>query len=90
VSWKRILIAVDDSAATRRAIRYVIEMASPSKIDQIVLLHVLDPLPPALLEHSGGLDRDALDRLIQAREAFRHNREGAVRGAQGCSVWVVE
>lgn len=53
---KRILIAVDDSDASMRAVRYVADMIEGRDGFQIRLFHVLPPLPPELLEFIGSSD----------------------------------
>jgi nucleotide-binding universal stress UspA family protein len=49
----RILLAIDDSAASKRAVKYVARLVGRRKGFRICLVHVLPPLPPALLEHGG-------------------------------------
>jgi len=48
----RILLAIDDSAAAKSAVKYVARLVG-RKGFRICLVHVLPPLPPALLEHGG-------------------------------------
>lgn len=48
---KGILIAIDDSEASRRAVAYVARMMSGQTGLRIRLLHVLAPLPPRLVEY---------------------------------------
>lgn len=50
------LIAIDDSDASRRAVKYVSKFVGRRKGFRICLVHVLRPLPPALLEHGGSED----------------------------------
>lgn len=56
----RLLIAVDDSDASRRAVKYVAKFVGRRKGFHICVVHVLRPLPPELLEHGGSelLERD--------------------------------
>jgi nucleotide-binding universal stress UspA family protein len=53
LSDTRILIAIDDSAASRRAVKYVGKFVGQRRGFRICLVHVLPPLPPELLEHGG-------------------------------------
>jgi len=54
---KGILIAIDDSEASRRAVAYVARMMGGRKGFRIRLFHVLAPLPSMLVEIGGGEDR---------------------------------
>ncbi len=49
----RLLIVVDESAASERAVKYVGKFAGKRRGFHICLAHVLPPLPPRLLEHGG-------------------------------------
>ena len=49
----RILIAVDDSEHSARALRYVGTLLRDARDVQITLFHVLKPMPRELLEHGG-------------------------------------
>jgi nucleotide-binding universal stress UspA family protein len=50
---RNILLAVDDSEASDRAVDYVAQMVGGRKEFQIVLFHVPAPMPPQLLEFGG-------------------------------------
>jgi len=50
---KRILLAVDDSAAAQRALHYVGGMTAERPDFHVVLYHRLPALPPDLREHGG-------------------------------------
>lgn len=50
---KHILIAVDDSEASYRAVTYVGSIIGGYKNFRVCLLHALPPLPPELLEFGG-------------------------------------
>jgi hypothetical protein len=52
----RLLIVLDDSVASRCAVKYVIKFVRKRRRFRIFLVHVLPPLPPALLEHGGSED----------------------------------
>src|SRR5579872_1051663 len=49
----RLLVVIDDSAASRRAVKYVGKFVGKRRGFRICLVHVLPPLPPGLLEHGG-------------------------------------
>src|SRR5690348_17725839 len=68
----RLLIALDDSEATRRAIEYVAKFVGRRKGFHICLVHVLRPLPPDLLEHGGSEDPSKevlLERDLRAEQS---------------------
>jgi hypothetical protein len=50
----KILVALDDSPASRQAIEYVSRLAGAGRVSQVVLCHAVGPIPPSLLEHGGG------------------------------------
>lgn len=52
----RILVALDDSDASRRAVEYVAKFVGRRKGFHICLVRVLRPLAPELLEHGGSQD----------------------------------
>jgi len=60
---KTFLVAIDDSEATLRTVSYVAETLGPQKGFHIVLLHVLPPIPPELLEFGGSEDPKTEERL---------------------------
>lgn len=58
-----ILVAVDGSDASRRALIYVGEILGPRPDTTVRLLHLLPPTPPELLEHGGAEHPNAQKRL---------------------------
>lgn len=67
----RLLIALDDSDASRRAVKYVGQIVGRRRGYRICLVHVLQPLPPALLEHGGSEDpakEACLQRELKAEQ----------------------
>src|SRR5919109_2477929 len=69
-SNNKVLLAVDDSDASTRAVRYTADVLRKADV-LIRILHVLEPLPPKLLEFSGEenprRERQASDELQQRR-----------------------
>jgi hypothetical protein len=49
----RLLVVLDDSGASKRAVKYVGKFVGKRKGFRICLLHVLPPMPSELLEHGG-------------------------------------
>jgi nucleotide-binding universal stress UspA family protein len=52
----RILVAIDGSACSTRAVKYVAEMLRARPDAEVMVFHVLAPLPPKLREHGGSED----------------------------------
>jgi nucleotide-binding universal stress UspA family protein len=52
----RLLVVVDESAASERAVKYVGKFVGKRRGFHICLVHILPPLPPRLLEHGGAED----------------------------------
>jgi nucleotide-binding universal stress UspA family protein len=61
----RILVAVDDSEHSERALRYVGTLLRDSRDVHITLFHVLKPMPRELLEHGGSEDPRVEVRLAK-------------------------
>jgi nucleotide-binding universal stress UspA family protein len=60
---KRILVVVDDSKASRRAVSYVASIIQAKRQYAVCLLHVLRPLPPELMEFGGSEDPEREEKL---------------------------
>ncbi|HSN03756.1 MAG TPA: universal stress protein [Nitrospira sp.] len=75
-SRSRILIAVDDSEGSARALGYVGSLLRDARDVQVTLFHVLKPMPRELLEHGGSEDPAEERRLA---EALRRDQENWVR-----------
>lgn len=60
---RTFLVGIDDSEATLRTVSYVAETLGPQKGFYVVLLHVLPPIPPELLEFGGSEDPKTEQRL---------------------------
>ena len=66
-----ILVAVDDSEASDRAVAYVGALIGGRQGYRVRLLHILPPLPPSLLE-VGGSENPAIE---QREETTIHNQQ---------------
>ena len=62
----RILIAVDGSEHSARALRYVGTLLRDARDVQVTLFHVLKPMPRELLEHGGS--EDPAGEILLAKE----------------------
>lgn len=69
----RILIAVDGSEHSARALHYVGTLLRDTRDVQITLFHVLKPMPRALLEHGGSEDPAEEIRLAKKLQEDQEN-----------------
>ena len=65
----RVLLAVDDSEASVRAVSYVGRFLTGCTDLRVLLLHLLPPLPQGLLEHGGGRNAKEEEQIETAQEA---------------------
>ena len=65
---KMILVALDDSDVSQRALSYAAEEAGASNEVHLLLCHVGPPMPPQLLESRGAEDPDEERRIEDAQE----------------------
>jgi hypothetical protein len=79
----KILVAVDDSEASSRAVAYVAALIGGKKGFSVRLFHVLAPLSPELLEFVGSENTDVEERM-EAEERAAQTRwiEAAEKAAQ--------
>ena len=79
----RLLLVLDGSDASKRAVRYVAQFIGGCKELCICLIHVLPPLPPVLREHGGSYDPSVERRLdLAMRSAQNRWIETAKKRAQ--------
>lgn len=62
---ERLLLVVDDSPASKRALDYTSGMVRGRRNFAIILLHLLPPLPPELLEF-GGAENPRQEQKLEA------------------------
>ena len=77
----RILVVLDDSDASLRAVRYVAEFVGRRRQFRICLVHVLPPLPPVLREHGGSSDPSDERRLALTLRAEQDRRIATTKKA---------
>ncbi len=75
-SAKKILIAVDDSEQSIRAVQYVGSLLRETHDVSVTLFHALSPMPRELMEHGGSEDPEVEDHL---GEQLRKEQEEWVR-----------
>jgi hypothetical protein len=68
-----LLVILDDSAASKRAVKYVGKIVGNRKGIRIFLLHVLPPLPPELVEH-GGSENPGKEARLDVDQKAEQNR----------------
>jgi nucleotide-binding universal stress UspA family protein len=75
----RILVAVDGSKSSTRAVKFVGRLLRATPAVSVTLFHVLNPLPPVLREHGGSEDpvrEEQLGRqLSKARKSWYRNEQ---------------
>lgn len=72
----RLLVAVDESEGTLRAVRYVGALVQHAPDASVTLFHVLKPIPRVLLEH-GGSENPDMEAVLSAR--LREDQEAWVK-----------
>jgi nucleotide-binding universal stress UspA family protein len=65
----RLLVLVDESPASKRAVSYVARMVGRRRGFQLCLAHLLPPLPAGLMEFRGAENPDEEQRLDAALKA---------------------
>jgi nucleotide-binding universal stress UspA family protein len=72
----RILVAVDESENSNRAVKYVGSLLREAPKTAVTLFHVLKPMPRGLLEH-GGSENPAAES--QLSEQLRRDQDAWIR-----------
>ncbi|MGH9738790.1 MAG: universal stress protein [Candidatus Acidiferrales bacterium] len=79
----RLLIVLDDSVTSRRAVKYVGKFVGKRRGFRICLVHVLPPLPPEFLEHGGsGYPEKEARVAVDLKAQQRHWISAAKKKAQ--------
>jgi nucleotide-binding universal stress UspA family protein len=79
---RRILVAVDGSASSRRTVAYVAEMVGGSSDFHVALIHL--ELPPRMLEWGGSEDAKMEDEVSSERAAaYAEMEKDAIKVGQG-------
>ena len=68
---KRLLLAVDDSTPSQRAVAYVGKLLGRRRGFRVSVVYVLPEFPPSLLEHGGGGDPVTEERLTASLRVQR-------------------
>lgn len=85
IQTERLLVVVDESLGTKRAVDYVARMLGRRRGFHVCLLHLLPPLPPELLEF-GGAESPQKEKALVAelrldQKAWIASAKGSVRPA---------
>lgn len=87
-SHKRVLVALDGSAACEAVLRFLLEIAGPLDM-KVTLLHVLEPMPPQVLEASAHIVVDDVEARSKEAEEYLAPVAAALR-AQGVDTsWAI-
>lgn len=81
--FHHLLLAIDDSDASRKAVSYVARVVGDAPRFRIRLLHVLPPIPTGFLEHGGCDPGGACPAEEEVVEGTRRWREESERAAAG-------
>ena len=84
---KNVLVSVDASEASIRALIYVAEMIGVQRRFRVYLFHVLPPIPPELLEFGGAEDPEK-ERLLS--EELKKAQSCWIDGAKKEAVPILE
>lgn len=82
-----LLIGIDGSSSSTRAVEYVAAMVAGGGERRIVLLHVLPPIPPELLEFGGAEDPEEERKLD---EALKQEQEKWIKQATQAAAPLME
>jgi nucleotide-binding universal stress UspA family protein len=77
--WQKILLAVDGSESSTKAVEYVGEFISKCEESDVTLYHVIT-IPPELLEHGGSEDPQEESRLGKVLREEKQKWEEKKRG----------
>lgn len=87
-SHKRVLVALDGSTASESVLRFLMEIAGPLDMT-VMLLHVLEPIPPQVLEATPHVVLDDVEARRQEAEEYLAPVAAALR-AQGVDTsWAI-
>lgn len=87
-SHKRVLVALDGSAAGEAVLRFLLEIAGPLDM-KITLLHVLEPMPPQVLEASAHVVVDDVEARCREAEEYLAPVAAALRAKGVDTAWAI-
>jgi nucleotide-binding universal stress UspA family protein len=87
-SHKRVLVALDGSTACEAVLRFLLEIAGPLDMT-ILLLHVLEPMAPQVVEGTQHLVVDDLEARRQEAEEYLAPISAALRSQGVDTAWAI-
>jgi len=87
-SHKRVLVALDGSTACEAVLRFLLQIAGPLDMT-VLLLHVLEPIPPQVIEGTQHLVVDDVEARRQAAEEYLAPIAAALRSQGVDTAWSI-
>ena len=87
-SHKRVLVALDGSTACESVLRFLLEIAGPLDMT-VVLLHVLEPIPPQALEGSRHVVVEDVEARTREAEEYLAPIAAALRTQGVDTSWAI-
>ncbi len=85
---KRVLVALDGSPACEAVLRFLLEIAGPLDM-KLMLLHVLEPMPPQVLEVSAHVVVDDVEARSKEAEEYLAPVAAALRAQGVDTAWAI-
>jgi nucleotide-binding universal stress UspA family protein len=85
-SYKRVLVALDGSTACEAVLRFLMEIAGPLDMT-VMLLHVLEPITPQIVE--GTLVLDDVEARRHEAEEYLATISAALRSQAVNTAWAI-
>lgn len=87
-SHKRVLVALDGSTACESVLRFLLEIAGPLDM-KITLLHVLEPMPPQVMEAAPHVVIDDIEARRKEAEEYLEPVAAALRAKGVETSWAI-
>ena len=87
-SHKRVLVALDGSTACESVLRFLLEIAGPLDMT-VMLLHVLEPMPPQVLEAAPHVIIDDVEARRKEAEEYLAPIAAALRSKGVDTSWAI-
>ena len=87
-SHKRVLVALDGSTACESVLRFLLEIAGPLDM-KITLLHVLEPMPPQVMEAAPHVVIDDIESRRKEAEEYLEPVAAALRAKGVETSWAI-
>ena len=87
-SHKRVLVALDGSTACEAVLRFLLQIAGPLDMT-VLLLHVLEPIPPQVTDGTQHVVVDDVEARRQAAEEYLAPIAAALRSRGVDTAWAI-